>query len=268
MGVLMNIVVCIKQVPDTKNVRIDPKTNTLVRQGVESITNPFDLYAIEAALQLKDGFGAKTTVITMGPPQAEESLREALSLGIDEAVLLSDKAFAGADTWATSVALAAAIEKLSPVDLIVCGKQAIDGDTAQVGPEVATRLDLPCATYVRKIEVEKENGSIKVERATDTGYERLRVKLPALITVIREIGDPRVPSLRHKMRSKKQEIPVWGASDLGLDQEVVGLQGSFTQVVRVFSPPPRGERRFLSGTTEEMARELVAILKSANVPGF
>ncbi len=264
----MHVVVCIKQVPDTKNVRIDPKTNTLVRQGVESITNPFDLYALEAALQLKDSLGASTTVITMGPPQAEESLREALSLGIDDAVLLSDRAFAGADTWATSRTLAEAIRKLGPVDLVVCGKQAIDGDTAQVGPEVATVLDVPCITYARKIEVEKGNGSMRIERATDTGYEIVRVKLPAVVTVIREIGEPRIPGLRHKIRSRKQEIPVWGAKDLGLEPEEVGLQGSFTQVVKVFSPPPRGERRVLSGSVEEMARELIKILKSTNVPGF
>ncbi|HDM75043.1 MAG TPA: electron transfer flavoprotein subunit beta/FixA family protein [Deltaproteobacteria bacterium] len=264
----MHVVICIKQVPDTKNVRIDPKTNTLVRQGVESITNPFDLYAIEAALQLKDSLGAKTTVITMGPPQAEESLREALSLGVDEAVLLSDRAFAGADTWATSRTLAEAIKKLGPVDLVVCGKQAIDGDTAQVGPEVATLLDLPCITYVRKIEIEDGNGTMKVERATDSGYEILRVQIPAVVTVIREIGEPRIPGLRHKIRSKKQEILVWGAEQLGLDPEEVGLQGSYTQVVKVFSPPPRGERQMLSGTVEEMARELVRILKSSNVPGF
>ncbi|RLB03962.1 MAG: electron transfer flavoprotein subunit beta [Deltaproteobacteria bacterium] len=264
----MHVVICIKQVPDTKNVRIDPKTNTLVRQGVESITNPFDLYAIEAALQLKDSLGAKTTVVTMGPPQAEESLRQALSLGVDEAVLLSDRAFAGADTWATSRTLAEAIKKLGPVDLVVCGKQAIDGDTAQVGPEVATLLDLPCITYVRKIEIEDGNGTMKVERATDSGYEILRVQIPAVVTVIREIGEPRIPGLRHKIRSKKQEIPVWGAEQLGLDPEEVGLQGSYTQVVKVFSPPPRGERQMLSGTVEEMARELVRILKSSNVPGF
>ena len=264
----MHVVICIKQVPDTKNVRIDPKTNTLVRQGVESITNPFDLYAIEAALQLKDSLGAKTTVITMGPPQAEKSLREALSLGVDEAVLLSDRAFAGADTWATSRTLAEAIKKLGPVDLVVCGKQAIDGDTAQVGPEVATLLDLPCITYVRKIEIEDGNGTMKVERATDSGYEILRVQIPAVVTVIREIGEPRIPGLRHKIRSKKQEILVWGAEQLGLDPEEVGLQGSYTQVVKVFSPPPRGERQMLSGTVEEMARELVRILKSSNVPGF
>ena len=264
----MHVVICIKQVPDTKNVRIDPKTNTLVRQGVESITNPFDLYAIEAALQLKDSLGAKTTVVTMGPPQAEESLRQALSLGVDEAVLLSDRAFAGADTWATSRTLAEAIKKLGPVDLVVCGKQAIDGDTAQVGPEVATLLDLPCITYVRKIEIEDGNGTMKVERATDSGYEILRVQIPAVVTVIREIGEPRIPGLRHKIRSKKQEILVWGAEQLGLDPEEVGLQGSYTQVVKVFSPPPRGERQMLSGTVEEIARELVRILKSSNVPGF
>lgn len=200
----MHLAVCIKQVPDTKNVRIDPNTHTLVRQGVESIINPFDLFAVEAALQFKDQLEAKVTVLTMGPPQAEDALREVLSRGVDEAVLLSDRAFAGADTWATAVTIAAAIRKLGDVDLILCGKQAIDGDTAQVGPAVATLLDIPYATFVKKIEV-LDKPYLKVARQTDDGVEIWKISMPMLITVIKEVGEPRLPSLRHKMRAKKSE---------------------------------------------------------------
>ena len=210
----MHIVVCIKQVPDTKNVRIDPDTHTLVRQGVESIINPFDMFAVEAALKIKDQNGARVTVITMGPPQASEALRDTLGLGVDDAVLLSDRAFAGSDTWATSTTLAAAVRKMGDVDIILCGKQAVDGDTAQVGPEMAAMLDIPYATFVKKIEM-PQSGFLKVVRQTDEGTEIWKLHLPALLTVIKEIGEPRVPSLRHKMRAKKAEIPVWGAGRSG-----------------------------------------------------
>jgi len=263
----MHIVVCIKQVPDAKNVRIDPDTHTLVRQGVESIVNPFDLFAVEAALKIKDGSNARITVITMGPPQAEEALRDVLSRGVDDAVLLSDRAFAGSDTWATSTVLAAAIRKLGNVDLIFCGKQAIDGDTAQVGPETATMLDIPYATFVKKIESLDER-HLKVTRQTDEGVEVWKVPMPALITVIKEMGEPRMPSLRHKMRAKKAEISVWGAADLGLDHEAVGLSGSYTQVVRVFSPSRRGNRVMIQGSVEEQVEELYKLLKEAKVPGL
>lgn len=263
----MHIVVCIKQVPDAKNVRIDPDTHTLVRQGVESIVNPFDLFAVEAALKIKDGSNARITVITMGPPQAEEALRDVLSRGVDDAVLLSDRAFAGSDTWATSTVLAAAIRKLGNVDLIFCGKQAIDGDTAQVGPETATMLDIPYATFVKKIESLDER-HLKVTRQTDEGVEIWKVPMPALITVIKEMGEPRMPSLRHKMRAKKAEISVWGAADLGLDHEAVGLSGSYTQVVRVFSPSRRGNRVMIQGSVEEQVEELYKLLKEAKVPGL
>lgn len=263
----MHIVVCIKQVPDTKNVRIDPDTHTLVRQGVESIINPFDLFAVEAALKIKDECGARVSVVTMGPPQAAEALRDTLSLGADDAVLLSDRAFAGSDTWATSTTLSAAIRKFGDVDLVLCGKQAVDGDTAQVGPEMATLLDIPYATFVKKIEL-MDGGFLKATRQTDDGIEVWKVPTPALMTVIKEIGEPRVPSLRHKMRAKKAEIPVWGAADMGLDAECVGLSGSFTQVVRVFSPPRRGDRVQLEGTIEEQAEQLFALLKKARVPGL
>ncbi len=263
----MHIAVCIKQVPDAKNVRIDPDTHTLVRQGVESIVNPFDLFAVEAALKIKDALGARITVLTMGPPQADEALREALSRGVDEAVLLSDRAFAGSDTWATSTTLAGAIRKLGNVDLILCGKQAIDGDTAQVGPEMATLLDLPYATFVKNLELLDEH-HLKVIRQTDEGVEIWKLPLPALVTVIKEIGEPRMPSLRHKMRAKKAQVPLWKAADLGLDASAVGLAGSFTQVVRVFSPPRRGDRVLLQGTIEEQADQLYRYLKEAKVPGI
>lgn len=263
----MHIVVCIKQVPDTKNVRIDPDTHTLVRQGVESIINPFDLFAVEAALKIKDENGARVTVITMGPPQATEALRDTMALGVDDAVLLSDRAFAGADTWATSTTLSAAIRKLGDVDMILCGKQAIDGDTAQVGPEMATLLDIPHATFVKKIEL-LDGGSIKAVRQTDEGMEIWKLPMPALLTVIKEIGEPRVPSLRHKMRAKKAEVPVWGAAELGLEPERVGLCGSFTQVVRVFSPPRRSNRIQLTGTLDEQVEKLFQYLKQSRIPGI
>jgi electron transfer flavoprotein beta subunit len=263
----MHIVVCIKQVPDAKNVRIDPNTHTLVRQGVESIVNPFDMFAVEAALRIKDQSGARVTTLTMGPPQAAEALRETLSLGVDDALLLSDRAFAGADTWATSTTLAAAIRKMGKVDLIICGKQAIDGDTAQVGPELATQLDIPYASFAKHIEYQ-DSGHFKVTRRTEEGTEVWQLPLPALLTVLKEVGEPRMPSLRHKMRAKKADIPVWGVADLMLDPNDVGLTGSFTQVVRVFSPPRRGDRIMLEGSVEEQADQLYRYLKEAKVPGL
>ncbi len=263
----MHIAVCIKQVPDTRNVRIDPDTHTLVRQGVESIINPFDLFAVEAALKIKDENNARVTVVTMGPPQATEALRDTMGLGVDDAVLLSDRAFAGSDTWATSTTLAAAIKKMGDVDLILCGKQAVDGDTAQVGPEMAALLDIPYATFVKKIDLGDGN-SIRAIRQTDEGTEIWKLPTPALLTVIKEIGEPRVPSLRFKMRAKKAEIPVWGAADLGLDTNCVGLCGSFTQVVRIFSPPRRTDRILIEGSVEEQAERLFNYMKQSRVPGI
>ena len=263
----MHILVCIKQVPDSKNVRIDPETNTLVRQGVQSIVNPHDWYAVEAALKFRDAHGGKVTAITMGPPQAEEALREVLALGVDDAALLTDRAFAGADTWATSLTLARAVAKLAPVDLVICGKQAIDGDTAQVGPEIAAHLDLPYVTYVRRLGL--VNGSrLRAERITDLGYEVVETGLPALVTVVREVGDPRMPGLKHKMRSRKQQIPVINAAALGLKPEETGLQGSFTKVVRVFAPPPRSNREMLNGAVENQVEQLLKRLREARVPGL
>lgn len=260
----MNIIVCIKQVPDTTDVRIDPATNTLIREGVASIINPFDMYAIEEALRLKDKHGGKTTVLSMGPPQAQSALREALSLGIDEAVHLQDRLFAGSDTWATSLVLARAIRKIGAFDLVICGKQASDGDTAQVGPGVAAHLDLPQATYVRRItglDLGATPPVMKAERLLEDGVETLEIVLPALITVVKEINDPRLPSLKGKIRSRSQAIPVWGAPDLGIKEHEVGLKGSPTQVVSIFTPEARAAGVVLKGEPEEIASTLAQEIK-------
>jgi electron transfer flavoprotein beta subunit len=256
----MNIIVCIKQVPDTQEVRLDPVTHTLKREGVKAIINPFDLYALEEGLRIKDAQGGKVTVITMGPPQAEEALREALGFGADAAVLLSDRAFAGADTWATALTLSKAIQKLGGADLIFTGKQAIDGDTAQVGPMLAAILDIPYAAWARKLSFAAD-GTLTVERLLDHGYDAVEVKLPALVTVVKEINEPRVPSFKAKMKAKKEVIPVWGIADLGLDAEQVGLAGSFTQVVKVFPPPARGKSEVWTGEPAELAGRLWSRLK-------
>jgi len=231
----MNIVVCIKQVPDTTEIKIDPTTNTLIREGVESIINPFDLYAIEEAVRLKEAHGGTVTAITMGPPQAESALREAVSLGVDNIILLSDRKFAGADTWATSLTLSAAIRKLGNIDLMLFGQQAIDGDTAQVGPGVAAHLDIEQVCFVSKV-VSIDGKKIVVERLMEDGYDTLTTELPLAVSVVKEINTPRLPSLRGKMKAKSAELVVWNAEILALDEKYIGLNGSPTQVVKIFSP--------------------------------
>jgi electron transfer flavoprotein beta subunit len=257
----MKILVCVKQVPDAKDVRLDPKTNTLAREGVESIMNPYDRHALEEAVAIKEQQGGDVTVLTMGPPQAEAVLREAIACGADEGVLVSDRAFAGADTWATSYTLAKAVQTLGTFDLILCGKQAIDGDTAQVGPGLACRLGLPFAACVQKTRGVTAN-SIDVERMMDDGFDVLRLPLPALITVVKDVNEPRVASLKGKMKAKKAEIKKLSAADIGADPRCVGLAGSPTQVVRVFSPEPRGDRKLFTGSVEEQVDQLVACLKA------
>lgn len=256
----MKILVCIKQVPDTAEVRINPETNTLVRDGVPSIINPYDLHAIEAGLRLKEEHGGTVTVITMGPPQAEDALREAISMGADEAVLLTDRAFAGSDTWATAYTLAKAAEKLS-FDLIICGKQAIDGDTAQVGPEMAEFLNIPHVAYVKGID-EIRDGKIVVDRMMDEGYDVVETELPALITVVRELNEPRLPSLKGKMRAKKAEIRHLTLHDIGASPEDTGLNGSPTQVKNIFAPEAKKDRKMLEGTVAEQVERLIEELKN------
>ncbi|MCK5654806.1 MAG: electron transfer flavoprotein subunit beta/FixA family protein [Candidatus Aureabacteria bacterium] len=251
----MDIVICIKQVPDTTDIRIDPETNTLVREGVASIINPFDMYAIEEGVRIKEKYGGKVTVISMGPPQVEAALREAISLGVDEAVLLSDRAFAGSDTLATSFALSEGLKKIG-YDIIICGKQAIDGDTAQVGPGIATHLDIPQITYVKKIE-KIEDGKIVSERMVEEGYEVVESTLPVLLTVVKEINEPRLPSLKGKIKAKKSEIKIITAEDLKIDTGKVGLDGSPTWVMKIFTPPKKEGGKIFKGTADEVVAELM-----------
>jgi len=260
----MNIIVCIKQVPETTDVRINPDTNTLVREGVQSIVNPFDMYAIEEAIRIKEKHGGKVTVITMGPPQAENALREAVSLGCDEAVLMTDKAFAGADTWATSYALSMGIRKIKDFDIIICGKQAIDGDTAQVGPGISTFLDIPQITYVRKIE-EIKPGYIRVERLTEEGYTVIESSLPVMLTVVKEINEPRLPSLKGKMKAKSLQIAKWTAADIGANPEKIGLPGSPTIVNRIFTPPKKAGGKMMKGESAQIVAELVTELREKHI---
>lgn len=255
----MRIVVCIKQVPDSQEVRINPETGTLIREGVPSIINPYDLHAIEAGLQIKEKMGGKVTVLTMGPPQAEDALRNALSMGADEAILLTDRAFAGADTWATAYTLSRAIRKIG-ADIVICGKQAIDGDTAQVGPELAEFLDIPHVSYVRKIENITE-GSITVQRLMEDGYDIVESSLPVLLTVVKELNEPRLPSLRGKMAAKKAEIKKLGAKEIEADESLVGLKGSPTQVKRIFAPELKKDRIMLEGSPEEQVQRLIEELR-------
>jgi electron transfer flavoprotein beta subunit len=256
----MRIIVCIKQVPDAKDVRLDPKTNTMAREGVESIMNPFDRHAVEEAVRLKEQHGGTVTVLSMGPPQAEAVLRDAVSCGADEAVLVSDRAFAGADTWATTYTLGKAIDKLGDFDLILCGKQAIDGDTAQVGPGLARRLDIPYVSYVKKVSG-YDSGVMQVERLMDDGYDELAIPLPGLLTVVKEINEPRVPSLKGKMKAKKLVIQTLSAEDIGAEPQSIGLPGSTTQVVKVFAPQFTGERAMLEGTVDEQVAQLLEKIK-------
>jgi electron transfer flavoprotein beta subunit len=239
----MHIVCCVKQVPDTAQVKIDPETNTLIRSGVESICNPYDLVAVEVGVQLTEKHGGKVTVISMGPPQADSALRDCLSLGATEAILLSDRAFAGADTLATSYTLATTISKISsaePVDLVICGKQAIDGDTAQTGPGIATRLGFNQFTYVAEIiNVDSANGTIKIRRETETGSEIIEGKMPALLTVELELAAPRYASLPHLVRALREDVKVWGAANIDSAPERLGLKGSPTSVKVIFAPPVR-----------------------------
>ena len=262
----MNIIVCIKQVPSTEQlqkVRINPRNNTLIREEIENIINPFDENAIEEALRLREKKGGKVSIISMGPPQAKKSLERALAMGADEAVLLSDVSFAGSDTLATSYTLSMGIRRMGKFDLILLGKQAIDGDTAQVGPGVAEWLNLPQVTYARKIEI---NGNkIISERSLEDSFEVMETSFPALVTVTKEINEPRYPSLRGLLEAKKKRITVWTSDDLTLDKRKIGLDGSPTQVIRIFTPQPPGRGEILSGEISEIADRLIERLEKRKI---
>lgn len=261
----MDILVCVKQVPDTAEIRIDPVTNTLIRAGVPSIVNPFDKNALEAAVQLKEAHGGTVTVISMGPEQAKEALKECISVGADKAVLISDRLFGGSDTYATSYILSTAIKKLGNFDLILCGKQAIDGDTAQVGPAIAEHLGLALLTYAAKIEV-KDN-KICINRETDEGYEVIEANFPVVCTVVKSINEPRFPTIKSKMSANKAKIEVLTAADLsGINPTKIGLKGSPTRVKKTFVPAKRDSGvRIKEETGKDSARKLVEMLVEAKL---
>jgi len=261
----MHIVVCIKQVPDSAQIRVHPVTNTIMRQGVPAIINPYDLYALEEALRLKDKMGGRVTVITMGPPQAEMALRKALSFGADEAILVTDRAFAGADTLATSFALASAIrqiEKDMPVDIVFTGKQTIDGDTAQVGPGVAKRLGMELLTYVSMIpQVDLEKGEIIVHRRAEGGVQVLKTKLPCLITMLEGSNEMRFATMPNMIRAARIPVKHWNKDDAGIeDITKIGLKGSPTVVSKVFAPQPKTIPAEIITTESNEPKDLVDTL--------
>ncbi len=256
----MKIAVCIKQVPATNEVRMDPVTNTIIREGIESIINPFDSYAIEEAIRLKEKYQAQTYAISMGIPAVKELLREALAIGLDQAYLLSDRAFAGADTLATAHVLAAGIKKAGGADLIICGKMATDGDTAQVGPMLAEMLDYSQITDISAIESLDEQ-QIVCRKLSDDGYIRVRAKLPALITVVKEINIPRLPSINGLLRGQQIEIPTYSVTDLAVDEKAIGLSGSPTQVLKTFTPDLNRKCNWLSGNISEQVNCLLNSLE-------
>lgn len=262
----MKIIVCAKQVPDTNEVKIDPVKGTLIREGVPSILNPDDANALEAALAIKDEKpGTTVSVVSMGPPQATYMLKECIAMGADDAYLLSSRAFGGADTCATSTTIAAGIEKIGDYDLVFAGRQAIDGDTAQVGPQVAQRLGLPFVTYVQKIR-ELKDKSIIVERQLEDGYEVIEVSLPCVLTAVKELNEPRYMNIGRIIEACEEEyITVWNENDVCLDPNNCGLTASPTQVFRSFTPSPKGKGEMLTGTITEMATALVNNLKEKHV---
>jgi electron transfer flavoprotein beta subunit len=254
----MNIIVFIKQVPDTTDVKLDPKTGNLLREGLKSIMNPEDRHALEAGVAIKEATGGKVTALSMGPLQAIDVCTEAIGMGADAAILLSDRAFAGADTWATSFTLGKAVETIGAYDVILCGRQAIDGDTAQVGPQVADYLDIPQVTYVQEIEDIDSTRTI-VKRQLENGYERIECPLPALLTVISSLNTPRYAHVGRLINAcqEKSSIKVLNAADIGVTTSQIGLEGSLTHVVKTFSPDFKRQGKILGGTKEEAVSELL-----------
>ncbi len=252
----LNIIVCIKQVPETTEVEIDPETGRLKREGVAAIINPFDEYALEEGIRLRERYGGRVKALTMGPPMAEEALREALAMGCDEAWLATDRAFAGADTWATSFTLSQCIRRIGPFDLIICGLKTTDGDTGQTGPELAQHLGIPHICYVNRI-LEVSDEEIRVKRTLDDGVETLEAPLPALITVTKEINNPRLATLSGRLRAKRAEIRTITLRDLGGDPGSFGLEASPTRVIRVFTPPKAMGGEVIEGSPEYLAEAIL-----------
>jgi electron transfer flavoprotein alpha/beta subunit len=261
----MKIIVLLKQVPDTNQVKIDPKTGTLIRQGVPSIINPDDKFALEGAVRLKEEFGGTVTILSMGPPQAKDAIMEGIAMGADDGILLSDRMFAGADTWATSYSLSQALKKIGDYDIIFAGRQATDGDTAQIGPQTAEALDIPQVTYVYDVQMQEDGKTIRVKKAMEDGYEVLDVPLPALLTCIKDLNVPRYPSISGIQRAVSVEIPVWSAADVDAEPEKIGLKGSPTMVAKTFTPEPACRGDCISGTCEDVVTQLINKLQEINI---
>lgn len=263
----LKIIVCVKQVPNTNEIKVDPVKNTLIREGVESILNNDDANALEEALKIKDQYpDTHITLVTMGPPQAKEMLMECLAKGADEAVLLSDRALGGSDTWATSNAISAGIRKIGDFDIIFAGRQAIDGDTAQVGPQIAEKLGLPQVTYVKEFKIDEDLKTIIVKRALEDGYEVIKVQTPCVLTAIKELNKPRYMSVRGIFDAVKKDIKVWSAKDIEVPLDTVGLDASPTNVFRSFTPVAKGKGKLIEADTEkEAARKLLVELKTKHI---
>ncbi len=257
------IIVCAKQVPDTNEIKINPETGTLIRDGIPSILNHDDANALEEALKIKDMYDdVHITVVSMGPLQAKEMLTECLAMGADEAILVSDRAVGGSDTWATSNAITAAVKKIGDYDLIFAGRQAIDGDTAQVGPQLAEKIDIPQVTYVQDFKISDDMKTITVQRALEDGYEIVEIKTPCLLTAIKELNKPRYMSISGIVNAVDMNIPVWNADDIGVNREIVGLNASPTKVFRSFTPKPKGKGVIVEGDEpKELATNLLINLK-------
>ena len=260
----MKIIVCIKQVPDTTEVKLDPKTGRLIRDGVPSIINPDDKNALEQALSIKDeNPGTTVTVVSMGPPQADTAMREALAMGADEAILICGREFAGSDTWATSYIIASAIKKIGDYDLILCGRQAIDGDTAQVGPQIAEQLGIPQITYVQNMRI--EGGEVVATRQLEDGYTVMSAKMPVLLTAIKELNAPRYMTPRGIFEAYEKEVKIWGFGDVPVDEAKIGLAGSPTNVNKTFSPEPKAKGELLEGADRQTVKTLVAKLEAKHL---
>lgn len=260
----MNIVVPIKQVPDSNKVKMDPETGTMIRDGVESVVNPLDLYAIQLAVDLRNQYGGTVTAISMGPAKAEKAIREAMSMGCDDGILLSDRKFGGSDTWATSYTIATAIKSIDGLDLVIFGERATDGDTGQVGPCTAAWMDIPVATYVSSI-TRIGDGSMDLERLVEGGYQQLRMPTPAVITVVKDIARPMLPTLSGKKRARRAEIPLYNKESLAFEDANLGLKGSPTRVVKIRTPKVAREGRQVNASNDaavdNAVDELVAFLE-------
>jgi electron transfer flavoprotein beta subunit len=261
----MKIVVCVKQVPGTTDARVDPETECIVRESAAASFNPFDTYAVEEAVLLRGRYGGEVIALSMGPEWASSVIREAISVGADRGVLLSDRAFGGSDTWATSYVLSKAIGKIGGVDMVLCGRQAIDGDTGQVGPGIAAHLDWQFAAHVMAVDA-VEGRTVRLRRMHEDGCDICELDFPAVITVVKDINTPRVPTLKGRLLSEKAEIPVWKPADIGADTGKIGLDGSPTRVVKSEPPSPRsGVSKKIGGSAAQAAAELFNELKSRGI---